>query len=146
MVPVGLGITVIDTATGRTPPLFRPDFFLAMDSLTILLFGGLAWTAIALRERPDWHKRLMLGATVNIVGPAWGRIIPLPLLGQNGVWLILAVLLGYLAIAMLFDRRLHGRLHPAYFWDAGLLVASFALIYPLRALPPFQALVAALAG
>lgn len=146
MVPVGLAITAIDVVTKRTPPAFHNDFFLAMDWLTILLFGGLAWTAIALRNRRDWHKRLMLGATVNTIGPAWGRILPMPLLGQNGVLLILAILLSYLAVGMAFDRRAYGKVHPAYYWDAGLLAASFALIYPIKALPAFQELVSSLAA
>jgi hypothetical protein len=145
VVVVGLAITAANLAFHRIPPAFQdPAFFLAMDWSTIVLFAGLSWTALALRHRSDWHKRLMLGGTVNLVGPAWGRVLPLPLTGQNGVLLILVVLLGYLGVAMAFDRRLHGRIHPALHWSAGLLVASFAVVYPLSAWPAFRSLAAAL--
>lgn len=147
LVPIGLATTVSCIAGHRAPPFFQdPAFFLAMDWSTILLFAGLTWTALGLRNRPDWHKRLMLGANVNLIGPAWGRLVPLPLTGQDGVLMNLAVLLVYLGVAMAFDRRLNGRVHPAHVWSAGLLVSSFAVVWPLSAWHPFRATVTALTG
>lgn len=147
MVPVGLAITATNIALHRMPPAFQdPAFFLAMDFSTILLFGGMAWTALALRARPDWHKRLMLGATINVVGPAWGRVVPLPVTGQYGVFLILVALLVYVAVAMAFDRRVHGRVHRAHYWTAGLIALSFAIVPVLAGFAPFRAFAAYLDG
>ena len=73
----------------------------------------LGW-AIARRRQPDWHMRLMLLASISIVGPALARFGRFPalagltelpfLVGGTGL------LLGSLA---LHDRRTRGRLHPA---------------------------------
>lgn len=147
VVVVGLAITAINIATHRVPFFFPdPAFFLAMDWLTIVAFAVLTWTAIALRQRADWHRRLMLGGTVVLIGPAWGRVTPLPLTGPNGILLIMVALLGYLAAAMAFDRRMHGRVHRAHYWSAGVLVASFLLVWPIAAWPGFRAFTASLAA
>ena len=44
-------------------------------------FAVLAWTGILLRRRPAAHKRLMLLATVAILGPALARLSRLPIFG-----------------------------------------------------------------
>lgn len=146
MVPVGLAVTAMNVHTHRSPPFFAADFFLAMDWLNIVVFAGLVWTAVRLRQRSDWHKRLMLGGMITLMGPGVGRLLPLPLLRENVIWAILLVQLVYFAIAMLYDRRTQGRVHPAWYWGLGLQVAFALLINPLAALPPFQALVQSIAG
>jgi hypothetical protein len=145
---VGLGLvfTAADVHTHRVPPFFEPNFFLVMDWLNVVVFAGLVWAAVRLRTRSDWHKRLMLGAMINLTAPAWGRLI-LPIVAdQRGVWLIALALLGYFAVAMLYDRRTRGEVHPAYWWGAGLLVAWHALSFLLAPLAPVVALTAQLAG
>ena len=67
-------------------------------------------------------------------------------MGQNGILAILAVLLCYLAVGMVFDRKTRGSVHPAYIWNVGLLTASFVVVYPVSSMPAFRELASALAG
>jgi hypothetical protein len=139
-------VTAMDVHTGRVPPFFTPNYFLVMDWFNMVVFAALAWTGIRLRARSDWHKRLMLGATLNLISVAWGRLI-LPILwDQRGVWLIMVALLAYFGVVMLHDRRTLGKVHPATLWGAGALVAWVALSFATASLPPVLALTAKLTG
>jgi len=145
MVLVGLVLTPLTLAVGRSPPFFTPPYFLALDWVNIVVFGALLYAAIHNRKRTDWHRRLMLCATVCVIAPAWGRLIVLsgnPMTATNNV----SFLILYVVIAMLFDWRNRGRAHPAYSWGIGALVAMVAAIELLNAFPPFVALAARIAG
>jgi hypothetical protein len=146
MLGVGIAVTAMDVRTDRVPPFFEPGFFLVMDWLNMIVFAGLVWAALRLRANADWHKRLMLGAMLNLIGPALGRIIMPLVFDQRGVWLISLALLGYFGVAMLYDVRTRGAVHPAYFWGAGMVVGMTVLCFLLAPLPPVTALAAALAG
>jgi hypothetical protein len=117
-----------------------------MDWLNMVAFGGLVIAAVRMRARSDWHKRLMLGAMIQLIAVAWGRLT-LPILwDQRGVWLIMLILLGYFAVGMAWDKRHHGSVHPAYYWGAGALVVWVSLSFAFANLPPVLALTASLAG
>jgi hypothetical protein len=137
LVPVGVMVTCFSLQAHRTPPFFQPPFFLGMDLLTMLVFYPLTLAAIRLRQKTDWHRRLMLSGTIFLTAPAWGRLIPLPLLGQDlGVWAILAAqLLFFYGFAIRHDLATRGRVHPAYFWGIGVSVAAVSVMKPLSALP-----------
>lgn len=143
---LGFFVTAMDVRTHRVPPFFQPNYFLMMDWLNIVAFGGLAWTALRLRACSDWHKRLMLGAMINLLAVAWGRLILPFLFDQRGIWLVMLILLGYFAVAMAYDVRTRGRVHPAYYWGAGALVGWVALSFATASLPPVLALTASLSG
>jgi hypothetical protein len=146
IVALGFVFTAADVQAHRVPPFFTPNFFLVMDWLNIVAFAALVWAGVRLRERSDWHKRLMLGAMINLSAPAWGRLILPIVMDQRGVWLIGLALLCYFGVAMLYDRRTRGSVHPAYWWGAGALVAWHALSFALSPLAPVVALTAKLAG
>jgi hypothetical protein len=118
-------------ALGRLAPFFTPNFFLAMDWVNMAVFAAMAWTAVYLRRRPDWHKRLMFGAMLSLMSVAWGRLILPQIFDQRGIVLILVVLLGHVGAAMLFDRRAYGRIHPAHWWTVGALVGWTVLTFLL---------------
>lgn len=139
-------VTAWDVSTGRVPPFFTPNYFLMMDWLNMVVFAGLTWAAIYLRGRPDWHKRLMLGAMINLISVAWGRLILPIVIDQRGVWLIMLALLAYFGVVMLHDRRTLGMVHPATWWGAGTLVGWVALSFATANLPPVLTLTAKLAG
>jgi hypothetical protein len=87
----------------------------------------------------------MLCATIILINPAWGRLVPLPIVGQViGQWMIFAALMLYAIWAMVHDLRTRGHVHPAYYWGVGTIVAWQALIQPLSLTPPVQALAHAL--
>jgi len=143
---LGFAITAMDVKTGRVPPFFTPNYFLVMDWLNMVAFGGLAWTGIRLRARSDWHKRLMFGATMQLITVAWGRLVLPPLFDQRGIWLVMVILLGYFGVVALFDRRTRGSVHPATLWGAAVLVGWVSLSFAIASLPPVLALTAAIAG
>ena len=145
MVVVGVATTVMAVRLNRVPPFFTPGLFLALD-LQIIGFAILAGWAIQLRHRSDWHKRLMLCATILIMSPALGRILPMPLLGPFGPLAVFAAMSVYVLAGMAYDVKRRGRVHPAYWWGAAVLVVTQALVGPLGFSPPILRLVARLAA
>lgn len=145
---VGLGfvVTALDVSTHRVPPFFQPNYFLMMDWLNMVAFGGLVIAAIRLRNRSDWHKRLMLGAMLQLLAVAWGRLTLPFIFDQRGIWLVMLILLGYFAIGMAWDKRNRGAVHPAYLWGAGTLVVWVTLSFATASLPPVLALARSLGG
>jgi hypothetical protein len=59
----------------RTPPSPPAPFALAFAGFDIIVFAVLVGAAIYWRKRPDWHKRLMLSATILLVEAAVVRIV-----------------------------------------------------------------------
>lgn len=142
---VGLVLTPLTLAVGRSPPFFTPPYFLALDWVNIAIFGALAYAGIRNRGRTDWHRRLMLCATICLIAPALGRLIVLG--GATMTAPINATFLAlYVIAAMLFDWRNRGRVHPAYAWGAGALVLFAAATELLAILPFFAAQAARIAG
>ena len=141
MVVVGLVLTPLTLAVGRSPPFFTSSYFLALDLINIAVFAALVYAGIRNRNRTDWHRRLMLCATICVIAPALGRLIVL-----SGTTMTapvnVAVLSVYLVVAMLFDWSNRGRVHPAYVWGAGALIL-FAAATELLAISPFFAAAAA---
>jgi len=145
MVLVGLVLTPLTLAVGRPPPFFTPSYFLALDWVNIAVFGALIYAAVRLRKRTDWHRRLMLCATICVIAPAWGRLIVLS--GNAMIAPVnVATLLPYIIAAMLFDWRNRGHVHPAYGWGIGALVLFAAMTELLAIIPPFAALAGHIAG
>jgi hypothetical protein len=142
---VGLVLTPVNIASHRAPPFFTPAYFLALDWLNILIFGALVYAAIRNRRRTDWHRRLMLCATISVIAPAWGRL--LILLGQKVTAPVLvATLLAYVFVAMLFDWANRGRIHVAYLWGGGALALLAVGTELLSRVPLFAALAARIAS
>ena len=84
------------------------------------IFLGLVIAGIALRQTPQWHKRLIFVATVSIMWPAWFRWRHfLPGVPRPEITLGLLVANLPIVIAMIRDRLRFGAVHPAYL-TAGL--------------------------
>lgn len=145
MVLVGLALTPMTIAAHRTPPIFTPPFFLALDWVNVTAFGALVCAAILNRHRSDWHKRLMLCATVCVMAPAAGRVIVLSGATMTAP-LNVAVLSLWIVIGMLFDWHYRGRVHPAYAWGAGALVTMAVAIEGISRIPAFAAFANGLAS
>jgi hypothetical protein len=81
--------------------------------------------AIAARKRPDWHKRMMLLATIAILWPAWFRFRHLlPFVPRPDIILGVIVSDSLIVAAMVRDRWKFGRIHPAYLIFGSLLIAE----------------------
>jgi len=79
-------------------------------------FAALAWTGILLRRRTAAHKRLMMIATVSILGPALARLARLPLFGGEQGPFTPLVLLALLAAVLVHDVVTLRKVHPATTW------------------------------
>jgi len=90
-------------------------------------FAVLAWTGILLRRRTAAHKRLMLLATVAILGPALARLARLPYFGGEGGPFILIVALTLLAIVIVHDVVTMRKVHPATVFGVAFPLALFSL-------------------
>jgi hypothetical protein len=136
MVVVGLVLTPLTLAVGRSPPFFTPAYFLALDWVNVAIFGALIYAGIRNRHRTDWHRRLMLCATICVIAPAWGRLIVLS--GETMTAPVnAAFLLLYVVAGMLFDWSNRGRVHRAYFWGAADLILFAAATELLAIVPMF---------
>lgn len=146
IVCLGFVVTAMDVRTHRVPPFFTPNYFLMMDWLNMVAFGSLVFAAVRLRNRSDWHKRLMLGAMLQLITVAWGRLTLPFIFDQRGIWLVMLILLGYFGVAMAWDKRHRGSVHPAYVWGAGTLIVWVTLGFAIASLPPVLALTKSLGG
>jgi uncharacterized membrane protein len=128
MVVLGCVVTVAMVRLGHVPFFFRPLQFLIFDPVAVFTFAGLTIAAILLRRRTEWHRRLHFCGMTILLAPAFGRLLPLPLL-QPWAWeaAYAATILFPLAGAWA-DMRRSGRVHPAWRWGIGTIVASFVLV------------------
>ncbi len=131
---------------GRFPPFFSPPYFLALTVIESLVFGLMVWAAVRRRHTTAWHRRLMIGATIIILEPALGRILPMPLMiGWSDIPIGL-IQLGVVGIIAMYDRRTLGSVHPATKAIAAIVIAVRITIYLAALTPPVIALADRLVG
>jgi hypothetical protein len=133
MVFMGCFVTVAMVRHGAVPFFFRPLHFLVFDPVTVFAFAGLTVAAVRLRRRTEWHRRLHFCGMSLLLGPAFGRLLPLPLL-QPWAWeAAFAACLLFPIAGMIADVRRSGRIHPAWHWGVatmlGVLVVTEAVTY-----------------
>lgn len=126
MVILGVAVTLAMVRAGRVPFFFRPQQFLILDPMSLVAFAGLTVAAIHLRRTTDWHRRLHFCAMVLLLGPALGRLLPMPLLIPWAFETNVVVTMLFPAAGMIADLRRDGRVHPAWWWGIGVL-----LLFPL---------------
>ncbi len=127
MIVSGFVVTVAMARNGTVPFFFQPLHFLIFDPVALLTFGGLTAAAVLLRRRTEWHRRLHFCGMTILLAPAFGRLLPLPFL-QPWAWeATVAVTLLFPLAGMWADVRRSGRVHAAWKWGLGTIVASFLL-------------------
>jgi hypothetical protein len=126
LVIMGCWITVDAVQLGRAPFFFQPQIVLIGNPLFVLSFAGLTAAAIAFRRRTDWHKRLHICALAAIMGPAFGRLLPMPLFIPHAYEAAQLAGLVFPLVGALGDRLRSGRAHPA--WWCGIATVIAALI------------------
>lgn len=126
-------ITAVEGARrGVTPNAdLTPLQFLAVPLFTLLSFAVLAGLGIGSRRRRETHRRLMLLATIAALVPAFARM---RWLGPGGPPVAIAGTSLLVITCMVWDRRAHGRIHPAFLWGGGLLIVSLPLRFALTQL------------
>jgi hypothetical protein len=140
MVVMGLAATLFAIRYDRVPPFFPPGVFLVMNGLGIVLFGVLVAAGVRLRRKAEWHKRLMLCATVSILGPGLGRLLPMESFGPAAPLVMFGVIAAFAFAGPVVDLVVTRRVHPAYLWAVGAILLSEVAIGPLAFSPPAQAL------
>lgn len=103
------------------------------DAIVLALFMGLVAIALRSRRRPDVHKRLMTLATLSLLGPPLGRLMPdlvAALVGQ-----------GLVLLPIVVDTCRNRRLHPAFGWGGALVLVSSGVAVALAESPAWRAVV-----
>ena len=127
MVISGFVVTAIMVRNGTVPFFFRPLQFLVFDPMTVSGFAGLTVSAILLRRRTDWHRRLHFCGMALLLAPGVGRLLPMPFI-QPWAWeATFAVTLLFPLAGIWADLRRSGRAHPAWMWGIGVMAAVFLL-------------------
>lgn len=127
MVIAGIAIMVFVARRNGGPFFFDVNEFLVSNVMLLLAFGGLALWAMRQQRHTGWHRRLMLVSMAILTGPGLGRLLPGPLFIPYAWEISILATLVFPAIAMMADRRRHGRVHPAYWWGVGVYLGTFVL-------------------
>jgi hypothetical protein len=97
-------------------------------------FAVLAWTGLAMRRRPAVHKRLMLLATLAILGPALARLSRLAVFGGSEQSpFVLIVSLSLLGAVVVHDVVTTRRVHFATVFGGLFPIAMFAIFNAVAA-------------
>jgi hypothetical protein len=92
------------------------NMFVWGNYMSLVAFVGLVVAAVAARRRPDAHRRLLLMASIAIIGPAFARFAFWPVVGLGVAGappFAIGGMLALLALAIAYDRRTRGRVHGA---------------------------------
>ena len=112
------------------PPRPRIDILVTTNTMNLLVFVALVSVAVYKRANPQTHKRLLLIASLAIIGPAVGpdrmfgfflqSFMPFTLPIALFFWLVLVVIMG------IYDVVVSGRVHPATLWGGLAKAAAVA--------------------
>lgn len=101
-----------------------PYVFFAFPVFAVGIFALFVALAILNRERPDFHKRFMLLATMSMIVPALARIVTQTTEGIPGALGALVLVNVFLLALVIYDFASRSRLHPATLWGGGALLIS----------------------
>jgi len=145
MVVMGFAIMIASMRRSGGPFFFDQNEFMISNTMLLMLFGALVFTALRVRRHAGWHWRLMLVAMLILSGPGLGRLLPMPLLMPHAWRIMMVVTLMFSVIGMVRDLRRKGHIHPAYLWGVGAImlvqvVADLIAYSPLGVGPTEQVL------
>jgi hypothetical protein len=108
---------------------------LCLELIQMALFAGLVAAAVAMRRRPDFHKRLMLLATACMMPSAFSRI-PLNLTFMVSNFVSILILFNLCVIVpALIDTLRNRRLHPVFGWGGLIVIGALNLGYLIAVSP-----------
>ncbi|RPI48611.1 MAG: hypothetical protein EHM55_25300 [Acidobacteria bacterium] len=147
---LGVGMIVFGSAAavdalrrGAAPlPGVDPRTFLVVPLGDIALFAGFLAAGFYFRRSPETHKRLMLVATMSLLGAAFGRIIPrlgVDTLVDAGPFAIFGPIVMLIAIGAAYDVATRGRVHRVYIWSAIVIALSVPLRFAIGSSAPWLA-------
>ena len=127
MLVLGYLVTAAIVQRGQVPFFFRPLHFLVFDPMSLLAFAGLTTAAILMRRRTQWHRRLHFCGMAMLLGPGFGRLLPMPLLPPLAWEAAFAASMIFPIVGVLSDVRRSGQVHPAWRWGIGAMLLAFVL-------------------
>ncbi len=128
MLVLGFAITLWSVRNGKVVFFFQPQHFLVFNPLSLLVFAGLTAAAIVRRRETDWHRRLHFCGMAMLLGPGFGRLLPMPLLIPWSFHATFVATLIFPAIGVIADLRRTGRVHPAWWWGIGTMLVTAVAI------------------
>jgi hypothetical protein len=145
------GFLVAVNAMKRSAAAGLPDEGIAFAIVPlsgILFFAAVFALGIANIRRSETHKRLMLLAAISLLDAAVARwfltfLAPPGPLGPPPVPVTIPpALVAYLllVVAIVHDRRTHGRVHPVYLYGGAALIAVKLLNWPVSMTPMWHSL------
>jgi hypothetical protein len=140
MVVLGTVVTVRLVRLGHAPFFFPPALFLVLNPVSILTFAGLTAAAIVRRRQTEWHRRLHFSGMALLLGPAYGRLLPMPFLIPYAYEVDFLAVLIFPVIGIIADLRRSGKVHPAWWWGLGTIVGSTLLVEAIAYSPVGTAL------
>ncbi|WP_298330581.1 hypothetical protein [Asticcacaulis sp.] len=126
--------------------------FIGVQLANMLVFATAAGAALWLRKRPDWHKRLIWLATIELLGAGFGRWIGRalrPYFGHSVPEFWFTLYLGVnltLILCMVFDVMTRRRVHPVWLIGVPLVVLTQITACWLNASPAWMPIAQALIG
>jgi hypothetical protein len=110
--------------SGQLPPFYPHGLFLVRGMIALVTFFVLIVAGFAFRRQPQWHKRLLLCATIVVTLPALERSLPLPAWGAAWPFFVDGIADSILLIGPIVDLIERRRVHPAYFYGVGIPLAG----------------------
>ena len=117
------------------PPGVSVAGVLAIALATVVVFPTLFGSALLLRRRTDYHKRLVLLATCELVLAAVAR---LPGVAAGGPAAFFGVTDLFVVALVVYDLSTRGRIHPATLWGGLFFIASQPLRLVIGSSGPWQ--------
>lgn len=111
---------------GSVPPGWTPPQFLLIQFGTLAGFLVFATLGLLWRRYSDYHKRLMMLATISMMVPVCGRIWRMLGGGEIARGAIGGMILSdlFVLVLVLYDWKSRGRLHPVTLWGGAALIAA----------------------
>jgi hypothetical protein len=130
VIGVSMALAIAAVRAGRAPAGIPPLIFLVLPVGEMVAFGTLFGAAVALRKRSDWHKRLMVLASLSMLSPAIARL-PLDFIKTGGPPAFFAVvdlvLIAFIAIDTIKNRRLHPAFLTGFVFIVFIQIGRLAL-------------------
>jgi hypothetical protein len=121
MLVVGTMAAIASARRGFTPPGGPPPLvFMIVPLFDLVVFGALVAAALYWRRQSQWHKRLMLLATIQLLTPAIARLPGLLAFGPPAFFGLTDL---FVVACFVYDRVTSGRIHPAFKWGGVFLLA-----------------------
>jgi hypothetical protein len=124
MAVLATGAILLGLWSDHLPSFYPPGLFVLRGFVGVAMFSGLVMAAIALRRRPQWHKRLILCATIIIIEPGLERSLPVPMMGPTWYYAVDGLIFCLAAAGPAVDLLTRRRIHPAYLWGVGAILGG----------------------